>query len=181
MTLEFKPIPKKGALKFNIKGMSKALRKALEVEGKVHKRMLRWTTRRWEGSKPQFVSKVSVSSTRLWVTTAPRGKYPPTGQTASSIWWYLEEGTEIRWALMSDDWRSKTVSARLRSRGGRGKVLIAGKRAMMKRNIGPRPGIEPRNWRAEINRLRSRKFKGMLQRVFKIEATNWITPTALRR
>lgn len=175
MALEFKPIPKKGKLKFNITGMSKDLRKALEAEGKVHKRMLRWTTRRWTGKKPQFVTKTVVSPYTLSVTTAPRGK----GEGAQK-WWWLEEGTEVRWALMSGDWKSKTVSARLRSGGGRGKVLLVGKRAMMKRNIAPRPGIEPRNWRAEINRARSRKFKGELRRVFKITAENWITPKALR-
>jgi hypothetical protein len=180
MTLEFKPIPKK-KLNFNIKGRSKAMRQALEEEGAIHKRMLRFTTRRWQGTKPQFISKTTVSPTKLFVATAPRGKYPPTGRSGSAKWWYLEEGTEVRWALMSSDWRSKTRSGRLRSYGGSGKVLIVGRKAMSKRNIAPRPGIEARNWRAEVIRLRSRKFKGRLQREFNLDAQNWIEPKALRR
>jgi hypothetical protein len=180
MTLEFKPIPKR-KLKFNIKGRSKELRRALEEEGRVHKKMLRLTTRRWTGKKPQFVSKTIVSPTKLFVATAPRGKYPPRGQSGAAKWWYLEEGTRVRWALMSSDWRSKTRKAKLRSYSGGGKVLIAGRRAMTKRNIGPRPGIDPRNWRAEVIRLRSRKFKGRLQREFDLFAQNWIEPKAVRR
>ncbi len=180
MTLEFKPFPKK-KLKFNIKGRSKAMRQALEEEGQYHKRMLRLTTRRWTGTKPQFVTKTIVSPTKLFVVTAPRGQYPPRGRSGAAKWWYLEEGTEIRWALMSGDWRSKTRRARLRSGGGSGRVLIAGRKAMSKRNIRPRPGIDARNWRAEVIRLRSRKFKGRLQREFDLDAQNWIEPKALRR
>jgi len=180
MTLEFKPIPKK-KLNFNIKGRSKALRQTLEEEGQYHKRMLRLTTRRWTGTRPRFQSKTVVSPTRLFVSTAPRGGYPPSGRSGAAKWWYLEEGTEIRWALMSSDWRSKTRSGRLRSYGGSGRVLIAGRKAMSKRNIAARPGIDARNWRAEVIRLRSRKFKGRLQREFDLDAQNWIEPKALRR
>lgn len=167
-------------MNFNIKGRSKAMRSALEEEGKHHKKMLRLTTRRWTGSRPRFQSKIIVSGTKLFVTTAPRGGYPPTGRSGAAKWWYLEEGTEIRWALMSSDWRSKTRRAKLRSHGGGGNVLIVGRKAMSKRNIAARPGIEARNWRAEVIRLRSRKFKGRLKREFDIDAQNWIEPKALR-
>ena len=179
MTFEFKPFPR-GKMKFNIKGRSKALRVALEEEGQQHKKMLRLTTRRWTGTKPQFASTTVVSPTKLFVETAPRGAYPPSGRSGAAKWWYLEEGTEIRWALMSSDWRSKTRRAQLRSYGGGGRVLIAGRKAMTKRNIRPRPGIEARNWRAEVIRLRSRKFKGRLKREFDIDAQNWIEPKAFR-
>ena len=130
------------------------------------------------GTKPQFRSTTTVSTQRLSVVTAPHGR----GRGAEK-WWYLELGTRIRWALMSSDWRSKTGRsrrARLRSSRGRGRVLIVGKRAMTRRNIRPRPGIRARNWRAEVNRLRSRKFKGMLKRIFDFLAQNTITPRSLR-
>lgn len=178
MTLEFKPIPKK-ALKFNIKGMTKDIRKQLEIEAKEHRRLLNQTTRTWKGTRPQMISDTVVSPTRIHTSTAPKGS--KFGSEGASKWWWLEEGTSIRWALMSSGWRSKTRRGRLRSRSGRGRLLIAGRRAMTKRNIKPRPGIRARNWRAEVNKMRSRKFKGLLKRMFRIGAQNWIEPKALRR
>jgi hypothetical protein len=82
---------------------------------------------------------------------------------------------------MSSPFSPKTRRAWMGSSKGRGGAVIAGKRAMLKRGIRPRPGIKARNWIAEINRQRSRKFKGVMQRVFALLAKNTITPRSLRK
>lgn len=130
----------------------------------------------WEGIKPRFESSTIVGPTQLAIHTGPIGD----GEGARK-WRFLEAGTRIRWAVMSSPWRSKTRVGRLSSRRGRGRVVIFGKRAMISRNIRPRPGIQARNWIAEVNKLRSRKFKGLLQRTFEIIARNTITPGSLRQ
>lgn len=178
MSFEFRPIPKK-ALKFDLKGITKGLRRALEEEAKEHRRLLNLTTRSWTGTKPRFQSENVVSKQRIYTATAPRGS--KFGGRGASKWWWLEEGTRTRWALMSPNWRSKTRRAQLRSRSGRGRVLIAGRKAMSRRNIRARPGIRARNWRAEVNRRRSRPFKTRLSREFALQAKNIITPKSLRR
>jgi hypothetical protein len=66
------------------------------------------------------------------------------------IYSYVSEGTSIRWALMSRDWRSKTRPGRIPPGAGRGRVVIAGRRAMMARGIQPRRGIEGRKFDKQI-------------------------------
>jgi hypothetical protein len=172
-TIRFEPV---GNPKFNLKGITSRLRAALDEEAFEHRRLLRQTTKAWEGTRPQFRSQTTVGPTQIAITTAPFGNGP-----GAKKWRWLETGTKIRWAVMSRGWRSKTRRAWLNSRRGRGQVVIAGKRAMMARNIRPRPGIAPRNWIAEVNKDRSRKFKGLLQRAFDLIARNTITPGGLRR
>lgn len=172
-TFRFEATP---PLIYSIKGISVRLRAALEAEGKIHRDLLRKTTADWTGTKPQFRSKVTVSKVALTISTGPFGQ----GEGAKK-WRWLEFGTRIRWALMSSDWKSKTRRAWLGSGRGAGRVLIAGKRAMMRRHIKPRPGIQARNFLAEVNKARSRKFKGQLQRQFGIIATNTIKPKSVRR
>lgn len=171
-TIRFKAI---GDPRFDLKGVTKRLRAALEEEAFEHRKLLRMTIATWDGVKPKFGSTTIVGPTQLAITTGPIGD----GEGARK-WRFLEGGTRIRWAVMGPGWRSKTRAGRLASRRGRGRVIIFGKRAMMRRNIRPRPGIEARNWLAEVNKLRSRKFKGLLQRVFAIIARNTITPSGLR-
>jgi len=175
MPKEFRFVPI-GDPKFDLKGITVALRKAVEAEAFEHRRLLRQTTKEWTGVRPQFRSETIVGPTQIVISTAPYGKGP-----GAKKWGWLEEGTRIRWAVMSKDWRSKTRRAWLASRRGRGRVVIAGKRAMMARNIRPRPGIEPRNWIAEVSVQRSRKFKGLMQSTFDLLARNTIKPGGLRR
>lgn len=171
-TFRFVPI---ATPKFDLKGVTVAMRKAVAREAFEHRRLLRETTKAWESTRPQFRSRTIVGPTQIVVDSGPWGNGPGTKK-----WRWLEYGTEIRWAVMSKDWRSKTRRAWLSSRRGRGRVLIAGRRAMMARNIRPRPGIEARNWIAEVNKARSRKFKGEMQRTFDLIAKNTITPRSLR-
>jgi hypothetical protein len=174
VSFEWRPVPK-GPPKFDLKSITKDLRVAMEKEGKEHRRLLKKTTKSWKGEKPDFETTVSISPPVLKSDTVPTGP-----EHGVSKWWWLERGTSIRWAVMSRGWRSKTRRAILSSGKGRGRVVIAGKRAMRKRGIAPRPGIKARNWRAEVVRLRFRKYKGELKRVFDLNAKNMITPKSLR-
>lgn len=74
-------------------------------------------------------------------------------ETDSEIWHYLDEGTDIRWAIMNDPFQSKTSVGVLPSRPGQRTynkageyTAIRGRRAMTARNIPPAPGIEARGW-----------------------------------
>lgn len=62
-------------------------------------------------------------------------------------WWYLNEGTDVRYATMSSEFRSKTKPGRRKSGKGSGPPdpLFVNKAV-------PRPGIEKRNWQNDINK-----------------------------
>lgn len=81
------------------------------------------------------------------------------------IYVFISEGTGIRWALMSSDWRSKTQPGRLKPGRGRGGVVIAGRRAMTARNIRPRPGIKGRKFDKQIAKKEQTPFKRKIQQV----------------
>ena len=74
------------------------------------------------------------------------------------IYFYLARGTRLRWALMSRDWRSKTKPRRIPAKRGRGRAVIAGRRAMQARGLGPRPGIKARNPDKLIAKKRNKGF-----------------------
>lgn len=171
LTFQFKPIDQP---KFNMKGITVALRAALIEEGREQAKLLRKTTRTWKGDKPEFPQEVRVGPNQVTLSIEPSGD-------GADIWRYLEGGTKMRWALMGKGFRPKTRRAFLGSSRGRGGAVIVGKRAMMARGIKARPGIKARNWRAEVIRERSRKFKGLMQRVFDLIARNTITPSSARK
>jgi hypothetical protein len=173
ITFHFEPI---GDPTFNLKGITVALREALRREGTEQRRLLDKTTKTWQGDVPYFVSEETVGPTQISVVTGPHG-----GGKGAKKWMYLEEGTKIRWAVMGKGFKPKTRRAWLNSMKGKGGAVIVGKRAMMARGIRPRPGIKARNWLAEVNKERSRKFKGLMQREFEVIARNTITPGALRK
>lgn len=76
----------------------------------------------------------------------------------NEIYFYLSRGTKVRWALMSSDWRSKTRPRRIPAGRGRGRAVVMGRRAMMARGIGPRPGIKARKFDKMIARKRNKPF-----------------------
>lgn len=81
------------------------------------------------------------------------------------IYVYISEGTGIRWAVMSSDWRSKTQPGRMKPGRGRGRVVIAGRRAMTARNIRPRPGIKGRKFDKQIAKKEQAPFVRKVQQV----------------
>lgn len=61
--------------------------------------------------------------------------------TDDNIYRFLNDGTSIRFAVMSDDWESKTTVNSLDAGPGAGYVVARGGDVDY-----PRPGIEARNW-----------------------------------
>jgi len=128
---------------------------ALRREGTTHKKELRKTVATWRGDKPKFESLVGLDHPPGAATVVTG----PTGNTKGvQKWVWLNDGTRIRWALMSRDWRSKTKVRSFRSGAGAGRVVLAGRRAMTARGIGPRPGIEAREWTKTLSQRRRKPF-----------------------
>lgn len=68
------------------------------------------------------------------------------------IYKFVDEGTSIRWAVMSPDWISKTDPKRYWSEAGYGHVVVRGRR-MMDLGIHPRPGLQPRDFTGQIMKI----------------------------
>lgn len=66
------------------------------------------------------------------------------------IYLYIDKGTQIRWAVMSSDWESKTNPSRYQSYQGHGRVTARGRWYMQMLGMDARPGIEPRNFSEQI-------------------------------
>lgn len=126
---------------------------ALRKEGTVHRKELQKTTATWKGEKPKFESLFGLTGEDATVVTGPTGS-----DKAVDKWVWLNDGTKIRWALMSSDWRSKTRPRRFKSGRGAGRVVVAGKRYMQAHNIRPRPGIKAREWTVLLTKRRKRPF-----------------------
>jgi hypothetical protein len=127
--------------------------KELRGEGNDLKAEFEKTTAGWDGDKPSFEPKVVLNSREAGVSVGPTGN-----EKGVNKWGWLNDGTPIRWAVMSNDWKSKTKPGNLGSGGGSGRVVIAGRRAMTQRNIQPRPGIKARGWTKTIGRQNTRRF-----------------------
>lgn len=140
------------AKKMNIRQVRRELEKEAKNQAKIVEKKYADTTSTWQGDKPKFESIIEVQND-ISILTGPVGS----GEAVNKFVW-LDEGTSIRWAVMSNNWRSKTSPGRLRSGRGRGGVVIAGRRAMQRRNIRPRPGIKARNWTSTLQRQRRRPF-----------------------
>lgn len=112
------------------------------------------TTETWR-QKPEFLVKVSLSR-----GSGPSGVVVWTG---NAIYRYLDEGTRVRWAVMSRDWRSKTTPRFIGSGPGAGRVVIRGRRAMIARGIGPRPGIQGREWTLAIGQAVEKWWPAVVQ------------------
>jgi len=72
--------------------------------------------------------------------------------TENKIVHFLNEGTDVRWAVMSSvpAWQSKTRPRVVSSRPGAGHVVVRGRGMMNKLKIEPRPGIEAREFAPTI-------------------------------
>lgn len=149
------------AKKMNIKQVKRELEKEAQNQARIVERKYADTTKSWKGAKPKFDSIIDIGN-EIAILTGPTGS----DEAVNKFIW-LDEGTKIRWALMSSNWKSKTSPGRLSSGGGRGKVIIAGRRAMRKRGIGPRPGIKARNWTVTLQKQRRVPFTRAM-----IQATN---------
>jgi len=143
--------------RLNVDQYRKKILNAMRKDGTQQRKVLRKTTRTWRGDKPKFETAIGLSRQRgggATVTTGPGGS-----KKGAQKWGWLDEGTKIRWALMSGDWRSKTTVGHFGSRKGKGRVVLVGKRAFRRRGIRPRPGIKARNWSQILTKQRKRPFQ----------------------
>jgi len=138
--------------RLKVDGIRLELLNELRKEGKDHRKSLDKTTSSWSGEKPKMESVISLTGKDATVISGPTG-------SGSDKWLYLDEGTKIRWALMSGDWKSKTKSGTFKSGRGAGRAVIVGKRAMQRRGIRPRPGIKARGWSAMLTKQRKKPFQ----------------------
>ena len=133
----------------NLKRVREELLKAAEAEGRVTQKLYGQIVATWQGDKPFFESLIEVGANDVTILTGPNGS-----EMAIKKFKFLDEGTSVRWALMSSDWQSKTRPGVLKSGRGAGRVIVVGKRWMRR----PRPGIKARGWTEKIGKQRHKPF-----------------------
>ncbi len=145
-------IPKK---LFDIKAFSSVAEKLLKDEAK--------------NIKTEFAKTTSTFKHRVTFenkNTSTRSQLSRLVFASDKPYFFVVRGTRIRWALMSQDFSAKTRARVIGSRGGKGGVVILGKRAMQARGIAPRPGIKAREFDLEIIKIRQPKFERIAIRAF---------------
>jgi len=128
-----------------------ALNGMRKVGGKM-KRDFQRTTQTWEGEKPTFDSAIGISK------EGPLLVVGPSGSTLGALkWMWLDQGTRIRYATMSRDWKSKTKPGRIGANKGQGRKLYVNRQQ-------PRSGIEARNWIGILSKKWETKFSEEMQK-----------------
>jgi hypothetical protein len=141
--------------KMNLKWVRLYLLNALDKEGRLHVREYKKTTSSWKGAKPRFNFTKSLAGGNAQVLSGVEG-----GGKGAWKWHWLDQGTAIRWALMSKDWKSKTRPGYFGSGSGAGMVLLKGRGEMMRfGHMMPRPGIKAREWTQTLGKRRKRPFQ----------------------
>lgn len=79
--------------------------------------------------------------------------------TEEKIVKFLDEGTSVRYAVLSPDWRSKTTPRFIGSGAGSGRVMFVSKKR-------PQPGIKARHWTDEIKKATLPLFRAEVQAAF---------------
>lgn len=126
----------------------------LRKQGREIRKDLKQVVSTWQ-NKPDFTDpNISLAGGDAVVMIEPTGN-----EDAVKHFKFLDEGTSIRWAVMSRNWRSKTKVRVLQSGAGAGRAVIWGKRAMLRRGIAPRPGIKARHWTQTITARRLGPFE----------------------
>lgn len=143
-----KPIPIKK--RFNTEGIRNSMMAILDSAANEVKKDLESITGTWT-HKVDFRVEVRIFGGDAVARITTRDK----------IFHFINEGTRVRYALMSPDWKSKTAPGRLRSGSGRGRVLYIGKRKPWRksRKRWPRPGIKARAYMTDAQRRATRKFQ----------------------
>lgn len=116
------------------------LKAAKEIEQDVRKDFEK-TTANWK-HKVKFKSKVKTVGTQSVTITVT---------TDDKIYDYIDRGTKVRYATMSDDWKSKTEPNIVGTFPGKGRKLFVNKKY-------PRPGIKARNFTKHIAKTTQREL-----------------------
>lgn len=136
--------------KLNIEPFRRAMLNAVEAEAMIERNQLRKTTATWQGDKPTFTSETSIKGGNLTVITGPAGN-----AMGAKKWVWLDQGTRVRYATMSGDWRSKTRVKWFGSGPGKGRMLFVNRRR-------PRPGIQARGWSEALTLTRKNAFRKLV-------------------
>lgn len=142
MTSTFKAIIPK---KVNVSAMITTIVAEAQKQGKAMVKDFEKTTKTWEGEKPEFRADVIIDP-----QNAPNmGQFPKEvrlevhpkedGSRGAKKWGFLDKGTKVRHAVMSNPFVAKTTPKLLSSKRGRGKMII------VRKDIN-RPGIKARKW-----------------------------------
>jgi hypothetical protein len=140
-------IKKIKAPRLQIDAVRLELLNVMRAEGKIEQRELNKTTASWQGDKPQFETLISLQGGAASALTGPVGN-----EQGIKKWGWLDQGTRVRYATMSGNWRSKTRQRWFGSGRGRGRVLFVNRKR-------PRPGIAARGWSEALTLTRKNAFR----------------------
>lgn len=126
--------------RWNSTGFTNAIRRGLQDVGIAILSEYKRTINTWV-NKPKFVIEINNTSNGI-------GLFVGTGD---DIYRFLDDGTSIRWARMTNDFKAKTAIGIIGSSAGAGGVRFRGKSSYMARGIKqPDPGIEAREFTITI-------------------------------
>jgi len=131
--------------KYDSKAIRERMRDVLEKFANEVIKLLNQTTQTWKGDRPVFVKRYTQTAQSIGFLVAVEG----TDEAIAKFQW-LNDGTSVRWAVMSPNWQSKTTPESLSSEPGAGYVRMRGRMRMQKHGIPAKPGILPRNWMEEV-------------------------------
>lgn len=136
---------------FNKRASEDAERAALYESEQKAINMYRKTTRTWS-SQPSWTAKRTRNGWTIYVST--------------KIFKYLDEGTAVRYATMTKDFKPKTRTGVFYSYAGAGKVAYVSKAV-------PRPGIRARDWTPKVDE----EVGKIVRRIYRERLhTNWVNP-----
>lgn len=138
---------------FNGKALTDSLVDGANEIGREVKKDFEKTVATWK-HKPRFKVKVESGPSRISIQAS----------TDSAIYGYIDEGTKVRYATMSQDWISKTKPAigggaavALTPGRGRGRKLFVDRRR-------PRKGIKARKFSSAITGKWEREIRGRMEK-----------------
>ena len=112
------------------------------------------TTKTWN-NKPAFEKIVQVGDDSVQALVG----------TDNDIYRFVNDGTKVRYATMSKDFRAKTQVGVIGSGPGQGRRLFINKRY-------PRPGIQARKFDETIQKKWVKRFKDRMQKALKVGVNN---------
>lgn len=137
--------------------MAAILVEELERQGTLVKKEYEKTTRTWR-HKPVFEIETSA-----YAAAASRGRAGLLGRamvsvtTDDDIFRYVDQGTRVRHAVMSRNWKSKTRVRVIGSRAGAGRMVFVSRKIN-------RPGIKAREFSKEIRSRRRKPFYNAMRK-----------------
>lgn len=144
-TIGYSPDIPSGAMA--MESVTKAINNVVIREAKTVRNQMARPTRTWQEHHPNFEVEINVSGGNFGVTVS----------TDSDVYFWLDQGTSVRYATMTEDFKAKTRVRNLNSRGGTGGLAYVSRRV-------PRDGIEARQWTDYIMETRFPKFSASLQK-----------------